>query len=420
MSTAAPSYIDARPDAPPDAAAREAAAWEAPPEAAVADAPCRPSGGRYVVDGPGPGDDAALAALLALPMGGRMRLSMRPGPDRDAAAAWRGERGERGEGGGRGATVLVRDRETGRPVATGSRSVRTLWINGEPARVGYLSGLRNTPGVRLPRRVIAAAFNRLLNTRHEDEAAFDLTAVMADNAVARRALERGVPGLPTYTPLGGLLTVTVRAGGRRRAVPSGEPAEPAEVVALLHEDGRRFQARPVWNDTSLACSGWHGVRRVFCVQRQNGRLCRSRYAALPDACAAVWDQRPARRMVIDGLAPPLAWSRRPLNAALRLAGYPAIPAAGAALPMVFLSHLATRDGDPQKLHDVIHSAAALAAGCGEPPARLATFGLPDTPDHRRLTRRLRGWVSRSMIYAVHRGPPPRLDGRPVWPEAALL
>ena len=55
---------------------------------------------------------------------------------------------------------------------------------------------------------------------------------------------------------------------------------------------------------------------------------------------------------------------------------------------------------------------------------LLSVGLPNTDEHRAVARRLRGWVSRSVIYAVHHGPPPEsppyLSGRPVWPEVALL
>ena len=351
------------------------------------------TGGRYRVDEPGPGDAAAIAALLALPMPGRISLSLQPGADAFTTAA--ADRSLK-------RWVVVRDSETGEAVACGSRSVSVLWINGEPTRVGYLGGLRKRPGVRLPRRLIAAAFNRLLDDRQVDEADFDLTSIMADNTTARRGLERGVPGLPMYTPVGGLLTVTFRTKLRRSCRSRDvQPLPLADVLPLLHEHDRRYHGRPVWR------VGDEVDAEAWCITRDGG----------PAVVAALSDQRQHKRIVVDDLSPSLAWSRGVLNPTLRLIGRPTIPRRGAVLPTAFVSHLASTPRHGENLLEIINAVARAAAQRG---IGLLSVGLPDAPDSRRLARRLRGWVSRSVIYAVHRGPAPALDGRPVWPEVATL
>ena len=192
---------------------------------------------RYRIDTPRPDDDAAISQLLRLPMDGRVRLSLRREPNRRLAAAIEGDRHHE---------VVVRQRSDGQVIAYGHRSVRRLWIDGRPQRVGYLGGLRLLPGVRLPRGLIAEAFAAMLATRRPDEAGFDITSIMSDNHAARRGLERGVPGLPTYTPLGEMMTMTFRV---RRQSRGGYVSSVAEARAQLQRRfDPAFQGRPCWVD----------------------------------------------------------------------------------------------------------------------------------------------------------------------------
>jgi len=144
-------------------------------------------------------DDAGLRALLCeTPMGGAIRLTFEREPNFFASVRREGIRHY---------TICARD--AGRIVAMASR---TVWSTG----VGYLHQLRIAPSHRhLTRQFLRTGFRMLAETHADDEAPFDVTTIVSDNHVARRLLEAGLPGLPTYLPVEKILTMLVpaRRGG---------------------------------------------------------------------------------------------------------------------------------------------------------------------------------------------------------------
>lgn len=361
----------------------------------------------FVCDTPTPEDADDLLLLHSMPMGGAVSLSLRAGPDMRQAEAVRGARHH---------GVVVRRSADRRVVAVGTRSVMRVNLNGEPQRVGYLSGLRNTPGVRLPRGVVAEAFDRLAATRREDEAGFEFTSIMRDNHRARRGLERGVKGLPTYTPIGGMQTLAMRVGVEGTVRPPLRRLSEADMPAILQllaECGRGAQLRPVWGAEVLACEDrCRGLDPCdFVGYEQAGRLV---------ACGAVWDQRAYKQTVVARMAPALRRARTIINAGSRLTGQVALPAVGEALSAVYGSHLAVQGDAPGVWRRLVAGLRAVAAGKG---AKALVLGVPDghrLADGRLLRRPMRR--AASVLYAVHQPGTqrPLLDGRPVWPEVAVL
>jgi hypothetical protein len=74
------------------------------------------------------------------------------------------------------------------------------------------------------------------------------------------------------------------------------------------------------------------------VIREQGRII---------ACAAHWDQRNFKQVVIRGYSPLVARTRPALNLALTLMGRPRLPAVGRQLPLAYISHLAMDDERPE-------------------------------------------------------------------------
>lgn len=339
------------------------------------------------------GDDEALRRLLReASLDGRIRLAFPREPSFFAAGAVEGRRN---------ATVLVRRGGTGPVVGMGTRSVKEVWADGRPALLGYLGGLRFAPGWRAGRRTLARAYALVGALRRSDEIPFDLTSVVADNTPARRLLERGVPGLPRYTPLTELVTLVVRTGpgpgrrgrprrGRDVVVEDAETGSHLDAMAeRLRRDGKARDLAPRWDRPRLdeLASGrlgpWHPL-----VALHGGEVV---------GCAAVWDQRSLRQCVVGGYAPWLGRTRPVLDVLLRLAGRPGLPPTGTELPMGYLSHLAATDGEV---------AAALVAAARPRAARLGldllALGLPaGRSDVDVLKRRFGGHTYRSVLYAVH-------------------
>jgi hypothetical protein len=430
-------------------------------------------------------DDAALRRLLRdNPMGGDVRLSLEREPGYFAAAAIEGAEHR---------TIVAE--AGGRVVCAGSVSVRLRYVNGTPTRVGYLGGLRldavcrnrmsilrggyaafrqlheagraarassrddarsdpstpvsertredpDGPGLRdasFPPEALSQAPTRpglrgYAQTPARRAPAVYLTSIAADNRPARRLLERGLPGMPTYRFLGEFVTLVVRRtrdGSFSKPAPSarrrlretglslhyGNDSFVPEFVGLLNGHAAGGQFAPAWTvDDFLTpdrCPGL-AVTDFRLVRSADGR---------PVACAAFWDQRTFKQTVVRGYAPRLRRLRPFLNIGLALVGRPTLPAVGRPLRLAFVSHIASDPARP----DVIEQLVRLLYG----PAHTRgvdylTLGF-DARDPRlpQLRRALRPREYLSRLYAVHwddegadvaRG----LDGRLLAPEVALL
>src|SRR5947209_6357965 len=127
-------------------------------------------------------DDAALRALLhQIAMPGNITLSFPREPSFFLAE----------QAGRVTSQVLVcKDRQKGQIVGMGSRSIRTVYIDGEPMRVGYLSMLRGLPEAR--GNIALARGYRYLQTLHADGAVpYYFTTILDENADARMLLTSG-------------------------------------------------------------------------------------------------------------------------------------------------------------------------------------------------------------------------------------
>jgi len=91
--------------------------------------------------------------------------------------------------------------------------VRERFINGRPMRVGYLGGLRLDASCRGRTSILLRGYE-FFRKLHEEGAGppIYLTSILGDNLPARRLLERGLRGMPTYRFLGEFVTLVI---GRR-------------------------------------------------------------------------------------------------------------------------------------------------------------------------------------------------------------
>jgi hypothetical protein len=380
--------------------------------------PAAPAGpaGRYTVGLADAADEPGIRALLRVPMDGAIRVALEREPDSCLAAAIEGDRHH---------TMVVRA-GGGRVVAMGSRAVRTVWLDGAPARLGYLSQLRRDAALEgIPTRVLRLGYATLAGTRQPDELPYDLTSIVADNRPARRLLERGLPGIPPYRPLGELVTCMVPTGGVMALRPWRlPPVSPGggrllEVGACLARNLSRHQLAPVWAAHDLAggarCRGL-AAGDVLVVHDPV-------YGPGGDVrgCAAIWDQRAFKQTRVRGYSPGLGRVRPVLNPLFRLAGRPPLPPAGATVAMAYLSHVAVDGDDPETFLALVARARRIARGRGVD--WLVTGFMAGHPLLGPLLRAARPRTYRAILYAVGwtpDSPPPALDGRRLHVEVATL
>jgi hypothetical protein len=335
-------------------------------------------------------DDADIRRLLREnALGGWIRLSLEREPDSFAADLGLSRSH---------AFLLARARDSGEAVGICERSVRDAFVGGNVARLPYLGSLRVAPAYRHRIRVLRGGFASV-RTLLDDPAdlPFALTSITANNEAARRVLCAGLPGLPTYRPVGELSTFAIRT--RVMAIPPGvEHATSNDIPAiavLLQRCYRRFQYSPVWRACDLERVIATGGLRVedFLVVRHGPGV---------RACLAVWDQGSVRQAVVRAYAPWLARLRPLINFIAPVAAMPSLPPPASPLRQVYLSHIAVEDDDPAMFRRLLVAGLALARRRG---FEVALAGFASEHPFAAVLRRQRTAIYRSLLQLVH------------WPEA---
>lgn len=290
------------------------------------------TGGPIEFSDASPADDEILRWILRqTPLPGWISLSFEREPSLLAAAALEGEAYR---------VIVAKDAVSGRIIGFFTRSTRRVFINGEITSVGYLGQLRFDPSYKT---VVGAMRRGYAYWRDHvcqpDECRFDLTAILADNWPARRMLEAGVDGLPTYTPFADYSTLAIgvsRYAYDQAIVPGTEERLDA-IACFLQQQYRGFQFAPCWtgDDLRRLCTS-HGLRPDdFLLAEENGNII---------GCVALWDQSACKQTVVRGYARAVRIARPLINIAAPLAGLPPLPPVGDNLRQAFLSHLAIVPG----------------------------------------------------------------------------
>jgi len=369
-------------------------------------------------------DDAALRLLLRdNPMAGEVSLSREREPSYFAAAEIEGDEHQ---------TIV--SEENGRIICIGSVSTRLRYVNGRPMRVGYLGGLRLDARCRNRVSILRGGFDLFRRLHEAGGPPIYLTSIVADNAPARRLLERGLPGMPTYRHVGDFVTLVVRrrrngefskptSSVRRRLrdlglrLEYGTDAALPQVADLLNRCAAEYQFAPAWSADDL-----RSTRHCPGLAAGDFRIARAADGAAV-ACAALWDQRAVKQTVVRGYSPRLGRLRPLVNLVAMLRRRPRLPPVGRPIRLGFVSHVAADAGRAELVELLVNLLHGHAHTRGIDYLTLGFDALdPRLP---RLRKRFRPREYHSRLYAVHwdehgqalaRG----LDERLLAPEVALL
>lgn len=303
-----------------------------------------------------PEDEPELRRVMReTAMDGAIRLAFAREPNFYAAAAVEGPAHQ---------AIVARDPD-GRVLGLCSRSTRTLWVDGAPTQVGYLSALRLEEAYRGRRQMLQRGFDAVRALAQADPATtLHMTTIFEDNAPAIRFLSANLEGLPRYRRIGAVRTLALPTWRRQRvprglALRPGGEADLPELAALLRRGLRRYQLAPVWTEEDLVDPArCRGLRPGdFTVVERDGRLL---------GCVALWDQTAYKQSIVVGYEGGLSTFRGLLNLAAPLLNVPRLPPPGDAVPHATLSHLAVdEDEDEVGLSQaLVAHAANRAIGAG--------------------------------------------------------
>lgn len=301
--------------------------------------------GRFRIGPADPRDDAELRELgRRVGMPGKIRFVFDREPGYFDALKVEGREAE---------VHVCREIGDGRIVGCAHRCFKPVYLNGEPADIGYLGGLRLEEPLR-GGRLLARAFRYLRGLDRDGRVPFHLTSIMEDNAGARRVLASGRGGLPVYHDRGrfeamavGMKVLPARAGGGGGQVRPATPDDARAVLDFLAREGPRRQFYPVYRADDFGADGkllyglaWEDVMLAF----RGGRL---------TGVAAAWDQRRFRQWKVTGYAPPLGLLRGPLNLWARFKGLPPLPAPGESPRYFTLALTCVENDDPAVFADLL-------------------------------------------------------------------
>lgn len=359
-------------------------------------------------------DDAEIRQLLReTEFAGEVRLSLEREPDSNVSSAIEGDVH---------GTVVARDSATGALAGIASRSVRDVFINGRPARVGYLGQLRISPAYRSRRELLEAGFDfcRMLHDREPDCSLY-LASVVADNEQARRLLSRRAKGWPHFEPIDSLTSLAIPVGRVRRNKPSrvvvrrGTSASIADIIECLSRNGAALQFYPRWRAADFGSSRLIGLDPSdFMIATRDGRTV---------GCIACWDQRAFKQVIVKGYSPRLARLRRFVNLLAPLSGIPRLPREGSPLQCAYLSHLAVERNDDEEVLTALVAGARQRAL--EKGLDYVVLGLSSrSPAFQTTARAFKHRAYESVLYVAFwpdgEAAVRSLDGRPSHPELAIL
>jgi hypothetical protein len=158
---------------------------------------------RFLVEPASRRDDAALRALFRrTSMGNGIEVSFEREPSYFDALSIQGDQSEVG---------VIRDRQTGHIVGSGTRIMRKGFLNGEVADVGYLGDLRIDSDFR--NRTLTARIYRALQDR-APWCDWYYTVIFDENVRALETIAKARAGLPAYHDCGRILCPGIELRGK--------------------------------------------------------------------------------------------------------------------------------------------------------------------------------------------------------------
>ena len=212
-------------------------------------------------------------------------------------------------------------------------------INRQSEYIGYLGGLRVCEGYRNRIRYIKNGFDSIKTLiPQKSSLPFWFTSIASENQSAKKLLESGIQGLPSYSPIGDMKTVAISSNQAKRngLLQALKPEGVNELVEFYNKSIRGYQFSPVLTaDWLLSLDGTKGLSlNDFYVLRQNSKLV---------GCLAIWDQRKYKQTVVKGYRFPLSKVRALYNLYAAISNKTPLPKIGDQLEQTYISFVAFDD-----------------------------------------------------------------------------
>lgn len=233
-------------------------------------------------------------------------------------------------------------------VAVGARTLRRVYLNGQPSTAGYLYDLRLSPKVQ--KSTVLARGYRFLEKLHKDKpASFYLTLILDSNEIAKASILGGRAGLPNYKSLGKILTPTLLQLNKRRF--SGDKSMTffrgadehwPTIYRFLANTLPSKQFAPIIDEADLYSPKLRGLKAedFFLAVRQGEVV----------ATLAAWNQVKFRQTRVQKYPRLL----RPIyNSLAQILNWKKLPKTCQNLPLIYLSFAVVQNNDPEIFRELL-------------------------------------------------------------------
>lgn len=308
----------------------------------------------YAFELASPTDDPAIRRLLREnPVPGQMALTYEREPNYFLGSPVLGHISQ---------TLVARRRETGAVVGLASRSVRRLFVNGQPEDVGYIGQLRVAEEHR-GRWLVPAGF-RLFHQLHQDGAARGyITTIIEGNSEAEALLvEKARRHYPAYRRLARLFSLALIVRRPRRVhapgmeIRTGAQVALPDIVAFLQRQGGRRQFFPAFSADDLTGPATEGLRlEEMAVALRQGRVV---------GVLALWDQSGYKQTVVRAYRDDLRRLKPLYNLGAKLIGAHPLTEIGQPISLAYGAFGCVADDDPVVFRGLVQTVYNGAAARG--------------------------------------------------------
>jgi hypothetical protein len=334
-------------------------------------------------------DDAELRHVLAAtPMPGLISVSYRREPSYFGASV---------VSGGFHQVLAVRDADVNRIAGFVFRSVRTMFVNGRPEPVGYLSGLRALPEYR-NRGLLARGVVYLRRLHADGRTKIYLVTIAEGNDEAIRILTSGRTGLPTLHPIGAYFGLAIPIPTRRRpeiqrvgdvTIQAARRDELPEIIEFLQKWGPRRQFFPDYCEADF----FHEGATFKDLDAADILLARRKDQLI--GTIGSWDQHGFKQSIVEGYSTALKWVSPVYNLWSWVRGRPAIPRPGTELRYLTAAIPVVADENEEVFLALVRAVLAKASGGGQ---QYLMLGLHERDPLLSAARRLGGRTYTGLLY----------------------
>ena len=235
------------------------------------------------------------------------------------------------------------DEKAGKLVGLGARLSQSVFINGQPHRIGYLSDLRIAPEYR-GSFLLNRGYQYLRRLHQAEPLPMYLSVILEGNERALDSITTGRAAMPIYKNIGRVMTPAIHLDRKRKLfkvagldIQRANKQSLDSIFSFIRKEYSLKQYSPVYQASDIGSSRLMGLdENDIYVARRHGKIV---------GVIAAWDQGSFRQTHVEKYSSWLKLIRPSYNFAARFTSLKRLPDTGEVVPYFYLALMAIQGDD---------------------------------------------------------------------------